>query len=94
MRAGEASSLALPWCAETRPTELRGLAVIEPEQTAEALTTFDRACSNHRGRGHDEFVAEPLVGAFFMIMPYERSNGRSAMRSGSMARACPQGWPN
>src|SRR6516164_2897809 len=47
-----------PSCAETRSTELGGLAVIEPEQAAEALTTFDRTCSNHRCLGRDAFVAQ------------------------------------
>jgi len=47
--------------------KVRGLAVIEVEQPAEALTTCYRACSDRRCCGRDEFVAETLMRAFFMI---------------------------
>ena len=47
--------------------ELRGLAVVELEQTAEALTTFDLTCSDHGCLRRDELVAETLVRTFFMI---------------------------
>jgi hypothetical protein len=35
-----------------------GLAVVELEHAAEALTTRDRAWSDHGGLGRDEFVAK------------------------------------
>src|SRR5215472_4094498 len=66
--------------AKTRSRELRGLAVIELEQPAEALTTCDRPCSDHRCRGGDEFVAQTLVRTFFMIMMHERPHRSSEVR--------------
>jgi hypothetical protein len=40
--------------------ELRGLPVVELEQTAEALATFGPV-SDHRCRRGDEFVAQTLM---------------------------------
>ena len=61
--------------AKTRSIALRGRAVVELEQPTEALTTPDRAGSDGDCRGRDEFVAQPLVWAFFMIMMQEFSYG-------------------
>ncbi len=69
-----------PSGAETRSTALCGLAVIEPEQAAEPLTTFDRTCSDHRCLGREQFVAQTLMRTFFMIMIDERADRRSEVR--------------
>jgi hypothetical protein len=71
---------AIASCAKTRPIELRGLAVVELEQPAEALTTRDRAGTDLRCRGRDEFVVQTLVRTFFMIMINKRANGGSQVR--------------
>jgi hypothetical protein len=67
--------LLIPCGAKTRSIALRGLTVVELEQPTEALTTPDRAGSDGDCRGRDEFVAQPLVWAFFMIMMQEFSYG-------------------
>src|SRR5262249_12838667 len=69
-----------PSCAETRLTDLRGLAVVEFEQPAKALTTRDWAGTDHRCRGRDECVVQPLVRAFFMIMIDKRAKGGPKVR--------------
>ena len=53
-QTGRTALGSIPLCAETRSMELRGLPVVELEQAAEALTTFDRACSDHRCRRGDD----------------------------------------
>jgi hypothetical protein len=65
-----------PSGAKTRPIELRGLAVAELEQTAEALTTLDLACSDPGCLGRDELVAETLVRPLLVIMLRKRAYGR------------------
>src|SRR5262249_12215406 len=60
-------------CAKTRLKELRGLAVVELEQAAEALMTFYRAGSDQGCRARDEFVAQTLVRPLLMIMLDKRS---------------------
>ena len=67
-------------CENSTPMALRGLALVELQQTAEALTTRDRAGSDHGCRGRDQFVAQTLVGTFFMIMINKRANGGCASR--------------
>ena len=49
------------------PRELRGLALVELEHAAEALTTLDLVGSDHGCRGRDEFDAQTLVRTFFVI---------------------------
>ena len=73
-------SSSTPSCAKTRSIELRGLAIIELEQSAEALTTCDGTCSDHGCRGHDKFIAQTLVRTFFMIMTDKCSDGRAEVR--------------
>jgi hypothetical protein len=58
---------------------LRGLAVVELEQTAESLTTLHLACSDDRHFGRDPRVAQALVRPFFMIMLDKFSDGHSEM---------------
>src|SRR5438128_231724 len=67
-------------CAKTRPVRLRSLTVVELEQTAEPLTTFGLARSDHHRLGRDELVAETLVWPFVMVMVDEFSDGRPEMR--------------
>ena len=62
------SFLLTPSCAKTQPMELCGLAVVELEQAAKALTTLDRAGSDRGCLGGDEFVAQTLVRPFFMVV--------------------------
>src|SRR5215470_1427968 len=69
-----------PCGAETRSIALRGRAVVELEQSAEALTTSDRAGSDHGCPGRNEFVVQTLVRTFFVIMNQERAHGRAKMR--------------
>src|SRR3982074_2082696 len=60
-------------CAKTRPRGLRGLAVVRLEHAAEPRTARDRACSDRRGLGRDEFVAQTWVRPLFMIMLDKRT---------------------
>src|SRR6476646_10636451 len=62
-------------CATTRSTRLRGLAVVELEQAAESLTTFQRAGRDLRRLRRDEFVPETLVRPFFMIVTHKFVDG-------------------
>ena len=71
---------AISCCAKTRSIALRGRAVVELEQPAEALTTSDRAGSDHGCSGRDEFVVQTLVRTFLVIMNHERAHGRAKMR--------------
>jgi len=59
---------------------LRSLTVVELEQAAEALTTLDLACSDHRRLWRDELVAETLMWPFVMVMVDKFSDGRPEMR--------------
>jgi hypothetical protein len=68
-----------PSCATTRSTWLCGLAVVELEQAAESLTTLHRAAIDFRHLGRDAFVAETLVGPFFMIVTHKFFDGRPEM---------------
>src|ERR1700730_209005 len=72
----------MAWCAKTRPTGLRGFAVVKLEQAPESLATVHLACSDHRRLGRDERVAQALVRPFFMIMLDKFSDGRSEMPFG------------
>ena len=58
---------------------LRGTAVVEPEETAQSLTTLQRACSGHCRLCRDELVAQTLVWPVLMIMIDEFSDGRAEM---------------
>jgi len=58
---------------------LRGLAAVELEQAAEALTTLDLACSDHCRLWRDELVAETLAWPFVMVMVDKFSDGRPEM---------------
>ena len=77
VRLALAPAFPPPWCANTRPTQLRGLAVVELEQSAEPLTTCDWAGADHGCRGRDEVIAQTLVRPFFMIMIHIRADRRS-----------------
>jgi hypothetical protein len=50
-----------PSCATTRPTALRGCAVVELEHAAETFTAPNRAAVDQGGRGRDAFIAQTLV---------------------------------
>src|SRR5262245_41231 len=58
---------------------LRSLTVVEPEETAQSLTTLQRACSGHRRLCRDELVTQATVWPFFVIMINEISDGRPEM---------------
>ena len=62
-------------CATTRPTALRGGAVVELEHAAEAFTAPNRAGADHGGGGRDAFIAQTLVRPFLMIVFDKRSYG-------------------
>jgi hypothetical protein len=83
-RAGRGSTCRMnrrsPPCAKTRPMELRGLSVGEPEYVAKPLTASHRACSRQPGLGRDEVVAETLVRPFMMIMMDECADGSPEVR--------------
>ena len=59
---------------------LRGLKVVELEQTTETFTTRDRACADRGCPRCDELVAQTLVRTLFMIVKHERSYGRPKVR--------------
>ena len=61
--SAHSGALGTPWCATTRSTPLRDVAIVELEEAAEALMTLDRACSDHRPRWCDELVAQTLMAA-------------------------------
>jgi len=48
-------------CLKTWPIGLRGCTVVELEHAAEALPASDRASSDHRSSGREEFIAQALV---------------------------------
>src|SRR5262249_59491578 len=68
-----------PGVCKTSIPPLRGTAVVEPEETAQSLTTLQRACSGHCRLCRDELVAQTLVWPFLVIMIDEFSDGRAEM---------------
>jgi hypothetical protein len=64
---------------ELRPTELRGLAMVQLEQAAESITTRHVACSDDCRPWRDQLVVQTLMRPFFMIVEDNFAYGRPEM---------------